>query len=147
MPLDVNIVTAERSVLHETGVDELIVPGAEGELAILPRHAALITSLEPGELRVIRGSDEIAMVVTGGFLEIADDHVTILADAAERAEDIDIARAEEARRRARDRMDEHIAEVDLTRAEASMRRSLARLRVAERRRRRGGSTGPPRTGI
>ncbi len=144
MALHVTIVTAERSILAESGVDELIVPGALGELAILPQHAALITSLDAGELRVLRGNDEIAMVVTGGFMEVNDDRVTILADAAERAEDIDTARAEEARRRARERIERREAAVDLGRAEAALRRSVARLRVADRRRRRGGGTGPPR---
>ncbi len=144
MALHVTIVTAERSILAESGVDELIVPGALGELAILPQHAALITSLDAGELRVLRGNDEIAMVVTGGFMEVNDDRVTILADAAERAEDIDMARAEEARRRARERIERREAAVDLDRAAAALRRSVARLRVADRRRRRGGSTGVPR---
>lgn len=144
MALHVTIVTAERSILAESGVDELIVPGALGELAILPQHAALITSLDAGELRVLRGADEIAMVVTGGFMEVNDDRVTILADAAERAEDIDTARAEEARRRARERIERREAAVDLGRAEAALRRSVARLRVADRRRRRGGGTGVPR---
>ncbi len=146
MPLTVKVVTAETDILAESGVDEVIAPGAEGQLAILPRHAALITSLEPGELRILRGSDEIGLVLTGGFMEVKDDHVTILADAAERAEEIDIARAEEARRRAEERLAQRDRTVDLARAESALRRSLMRLRVAERRRRRGGAGGPPRTG-
>ncbi|HWO93596.1 MAG TPA: F0F1 ATP synthase subunit epsilon [Dehalococcoidia bacterium] len=141
MPLTVEVITAERRVLSEAGVDEVIVPGAMGELAILPRHAALITALEPGEMRLVRGGDETSFVLTGGFLEVKDDKVTVLADAAERAEEIDVARAEEARRRAQERLAEHVSAEEMARAEAALRRSLMRLRVAERRRRRGGSSG------
>ena len=147
MPLEVSIVTAERNIFSEADIEKLIVPGALGELTILPQHAALITGLEPGEVRIIRGQDEISMVVTGGFMEVKDDAVTVLADAAERAEDIDTARAEEARRRAQERMAERADTVDLARAETALRRSLLRLRVAERQRRRGssGAGSPPRT--
>ena len=148
MPLEVRIVTAERNIFSESGVQKLIVPGALGELTILPQHAALITGLEPGEVRIIHGQDEISMVVTGGFMEVRDDAVTVLADAAERAEDIDLARAEEARRRAQERLAERVASMDLGRAEVALRRALIRLRVAERQSRRGGTRAgtPPQTG-
>ena len=148
MPLEVRIVTAERNIFSESGVQKLIVPGALGELTILPQHAALITGLEPGEVRIIHGQDEISIVVTGGFMEVKDDAVTVLADAAELAEDVDLARAEEARRRAQERLAERVASMDLGRAEVALRRAMIRLRVAERQRRRRGTRAgtPPLTG-
>lgn len=146
MPLSVEIVTAERVVRSEEGVDALIVPSIEGQLTILPRHAALMTMLEPGELIFRKGGAEEAFAVTGGFLEVKRDRVTVLADAAEAAEEIDIQRAEAARARAEARLREARArgtsEVDLARAQAALQRSLVRLRVAQRRRR----PGPPRPG-
>jgi F-type H+-transporting ATPase subunit epsilon len=117
-------------------VDVVVAPGIDGELAILPRHAPLMTMLQPGELRIHKGTEEIAMAVTGGFLEVRPDRVTVLADAAERAEDIDAARAEEAKLRAEQRISQRLSDTDLARAEAALRRSLIRLRVAEKRRRR-----------
>lgn len=131
-----DIVTAERQVFSEE-VDVVVAPGIEGELAILPHHAPLMTALQPGELRVRRGGEEFSMAVSGGFLEVRPDRVTILADAAERAEEIDIARAEEAKRRAEEELS-RAAEVDGARAEAALRRSLVRLKVGEKRRRRRG---------
>ncbi len=130
-----DIVTAEQLVFSED-VDVVIAPGIEGEMAILPRHAPLMTMLQPGELRVRQEGDEFSMAVTGGFLEVRPDRVTVLADAAERAEDIDAARAEEAKRRAEEWLAGRPSETDTARAEAALRRSLIRLRVAEKRRRR-----------
>lgn len=143
MPLTVEIVTAERVVSSQEGVDEVVAPGTEGEFAVLPEHAAFITTLAPGELRIITGEDEDAMVIAGGFLEVYNDRVVVLADAAERVEEIDIARAEEARRRAEESLLEQREVIDLVQTEAALRRALARLRVAERRRR--GGMRPPRT--
>src|SRR4030067_2989140 len=102
--LNVDIVTAERLVYSEQEVDELIVPGIAGELGVLPLHAPLLTMIQPGVLRVVKGGEEVAMAITGGFIEVRDNRVTILADAAERGEEIDTARAEEARRRAQERL-------------------------------------------
>lgn len=148
MPLTVEIVTAERVVKTETGVDVLIVPGSEGQLAILPKHAALMTTLDFGELIYRRGNEEQYFAIAGGFMEVRNDRVTILADQAEGADEIDIARAEQARARAQDRMrryrDQADRDVDLARAAAALQRSLLRLRVAERRRR--GNIGAPRPG-
>src|ERR1700741_4686672 len=101
MPLHVEIVTAERVVYSEEGVDEVVAPGSEGEFAVLPQHAAFITMLAPGEMRIMRsGGAEEGMAITGGVFEVRNDRVVVLADAAERAEEIDIARAEAARRKA-----------------------------------------------
>ena len=135
MPVRLDIVTAEQLV-YSDDVDIVVAPGIDGELAILPHHAPLMTMLQPGELRVHKGAEEIAMAVTGGFLEVRPDRVTVLADAAERAEDIDADRAEEAKRRAEQRLGQSLSDADLARAEAALRRSLIRLRVAEKRRRR-----------
>ena len=145
MALRVDIVTAERLVYSEEGVERLIVPGVEGELGVLTLHAPLLTMIQPGVLRIVKGGDEVEMAITGGFIEVRQNRVTILADAAERAEEIDTVRAEEARRRAQRVLEERISEEDLARAEASLARALARLKVAERRRRRrvGVPPGPP----
>ena len=145
MALRVDIVTAERLVYSEEGVERLIVPGVEGELGVLTLHAPLLTMIQPGVLRIVKGGDEVEMAITGGFIEVRQNRVTILADAAERAEEIDAVRAEEARRRAQRRLEERISEEDLARAAASLARALARLKVAERRRRRRGGVppGPP----
>jgi F-type H+-transporting ATPase subunit epsilon len=95
-----------------------------------------MTTLEPGELKVRKGGEEYSLVISGGFLEVRPDRIIILADAAERAEEIDIARAEAAKQRAQQRLTHATPEVDLAQAEAALRRSLARLKVAEKRRRR-----------
>ena len=144
MPLKVDIVTAERLVYSEEGVDEVVAPGSEGELTVLPMHAPLLTMIKPGVLRIVKGAEDIEMAVTGGFLEVRDDRVTILADAAERAEEIDVVRAEESRRRAERLIQERVSEEDLARAAAALQRALIRLKAAERRRRRTGARpGPP----
>ena len=139
--LSVDVITAERVVFSDSDIDVVVAPGTAGELGILPSHAPFITSLAPGELRLRKGNEETSMVITGGFLEVRDDKVVILAEAAERAEEIDLARAEEARRRAEQRIAARDSTVDLARVEADLRRSLVRLKVAERRRKRGGQ-GP-----
>ncbi len=145
MPLSVHVVTAEREVYTEDGVDEVVAPGIQGELTVLPSHAPLLTMIKPGILRLVKGSDETDVAITGGFLEVKDDRVTILADAAERAEEIDTVRAEEARRRAERTLEERGDTEELVAAAASLQRSLLRLRAAEKRRRRRprGPSGPP----
>ncbi len=134
--LNLEIVTAERSV-YSDDVDIVIAPGIAGQLGILPNHAALMTMLEPGEICVRKGTGETFIAISGGFLEVLDNKVVILADTAERAEEIDLTRAEAAKQRARERLEHPPTEMDTTRAEAALRRSLARLKVAERRRRKG----------
>jgi F-type H+-transporting ATPase subunit epsilon len=142
MPVSVEVVTAERVVFSDDNIDEVIAPGVEGQLGVLPRHAAFMTMLEPGELRLVKGEEEIILAVTGGFLEVRENKVMILADAAERAEEIDLARAEEARRRAEERLAARDSAIDLAKAEAALRRAVMRLGVAERRRRRPGAPRP-----
>jgi F-type H+-transporting ATPase subunit epsilon len=130
-----DIVTAERAVYSEE-VDLVVAPGVEGQLGILPHHAPLVTMLGVGELRVKNGDEEFFLAISGGFLEVRPDRVIVLADAAERAEEIDIARAEEAKRRAEEELHRHPSGMDAARVEVALRRSRTRLGVAERRRKR-----------
>ena len=136
--LDVEVVSAERVVF--TGEAEMVIaPGSMGLLGILPKHAPLLTSLTPGVLRIKQGGDEVVMAVSGGVLRINRDRVEVLTDAAERADEIDATRAEEARRRAEQVLSEQPRRgrgTDTEQAEAALRRSLVRLKVAELRRRR-----------
>lgn len=132
--LSFEIITGERVVYQETDVDMVVAPGTEGTLGILPQHAPLVSTLQPGELRVKKGASEVALAVSGGFLEVTGDRVLVLADAAERAEEIDVARAEQARQRAQEQLAARTREIDLVAAEAALRRSLVRLRIAARRR-------------
>jgi len=128
-------------MVYSDDVDVVIAPGVEGQLGILPNHASLLTMLQPGELVVRKEGEETEMFVSGGFLEVMQNRVTLLADVAERAEEIDIARAEEAKRRAEEQIKQAPPEMDLAVAEAALRRALARIKIAERRRKR---PGPPR---
>jgi F-type H+-transporting ATPase subunit epsilon len=146
MPLKVEVVTAESVVYSEEGVDRLIVPGVEGELGVLTLHAPLLTIIQPGVMRIVKGDDEVELAISGGFIEVRDNRITILADAAERAEEIDEMRAEEARRQAQRRLEEREADVDMAQVQAELAQALARIKaVTRRRRRRGGAPpGPPR---
>ncbi len=133
--LRLDVVTAERLVFSED-VDIVIAPGSEGELGILPRHAALMTTLQPGALRARIGTDEIDLAIGGGFLEVRDNRVLVLADSAERAEEIDTERARAAEERARQLLAERSTQtVDLLQVEGALRRSQIRLKVARRNRR------------
>ena len=138
------VVTAERTVFADD-VDMVVAPGIMGQLGILPHHAPLMTALTYGELIIHRqGQEDEFIAIGGGFMEVGPDHVTILADSAERAGEIDEERAEAARRRAEEVMaQKHEDHVDLARAEASLRRSLIRLKVAKRRKRWGGRPPGP----
>ncbi len=135
MVLRLEIVTAERLVYSDE-VDMIIAPGIMGQLGILPHHAPLMTMLEPGELRLKKNGEETYMAISGGFLEVLHNKVIILADTAERAEEIDIAHTIEAKQRAQEQLQLRPPGADLIAAEAALRRSLAQLKVAERRRRR-----------
>lgn len=135
--LRLDLVTAER-VVYSDDVDMVIAWGLEGQLGILPHHAPLMTILQPGELIIKKDNEEIYMAVSGGFLEVRPDRVIVLADACERAEEIDIARAEDAKRRAKDLIETPSTEIDTATAEGALRRSLVRLKVAEKIRRKRG---------
>lgn len=148
MPLTIEIVTIERIVRVEENVDVLVAPGIEGQLAILPRHSALMTTLDYGELIFRRSNAEESFAIAGGFMEVRNDRVSILAEQAEAAEEIDVDRARAARARAEERLRElqqrggEQSEADMARAQASLQKSLLRLRVAERRRRAPGAPRP-----
>ena len=135
--LKIDIVTAERVVYSEE-VDAVIAPGVEGQLGILPHHAPLMTTLQAGELRVRRGSEEDSLAISGGFLEVRPDRVIVLADTAERAEEIDMERAAAAKQRAEQRLVDRgrAPGLDEARSEAALRRAMARLTVAEKVKRR-----------
>jgi len=132
------IVTPEKMVFSDE-VDVILAWGVEGQLGILPHHAPLMTMLQPGDLVIRKGGQEETLTISGGFLEVRPDKVVILADACERAEEIDVARAEAAKQRAQEAIKTAATQVEAAAAEASLRRSLARLKAVERsRRRRGG---------
>ena len=133
--LKLEIVTAERTVFSDD-VTEVVAWGVEGQLGILPHHAPLMTMLQPGDLTIKKGSEEQYLAISGGFLEVRPDKVIILADACERAEEIDIARAEAAKRRAEEILKTRPPQVDTAAAEVALRRSLTRLKVVEKRRRK-----------
>ena len=135
--LHVEVVTAERE-LYNGEADSVNVQGSEGRLGILPRHAALLTMLAPGELTIKLGGAEEPLFVSGGFLEVSNNVVSVLADTAEHAEEIDQARAEEARRRAQERLEQTQDDSERAALNASLERAMARLRVSEVVRRRGG---------
>ena len=137
MPIHLEIVTVERKVYSED-VDMVIAPGSEGELGILHNHAPLLTRLNEGVLRVKRGGEEEAFAIGGGLMEVLPTKVIVLADAAERSDEIDVARAETARQRAEELIKQRPAGVELDAALAALRRSQVRLKVAQRRRRREG---------
>lgn len=136
--LHVTIVTAQQTVF-DGEAEMVIAPGSEGQLGILPRHAPLLTTLALGELRIRENGVDEGIFVAGGFLEVNDNVVTILADDAERATEIDEAHAEEARRRAQATLDRRDLDSGAeTAAVAELERAIGRLRVAELQRRRGG---------
>jgi F-type H+-transporting ATPase subunit epsilon len=133
--LHVEVVTAERE-LYNGEADMVSAPGAEGRLGILPRHAALLTFLTPGELRITLRDAEEPIFVSGGFLEVLNNTITVLADSAEHAEEIDQARAEEARRRAQERLAQAHSDIERAELQGALERAVTRLRVAELARRR-----------
>lgn len=137
--MTLNIVTAEREA-YSGGADYVVAPSTEGQLTILPRHAALMTTLSTGEVRFrADGGDEQSYALTGGFMEVVADSVTILADAAEHADDINVQRAEEAVERARERMASTSADLDIERAVQSLRRAQIRVKIGSQRRRAPGT--------
>jgi F-type H+-transporting ATPase subunit epsilon len=131
MPLHLQIVTPER-LAYEGDVDEVVVPGSEGELGILPHHAPLISLLGQGVLKLRRGTDEESFAIFGGFLQVRPDRVVVLAETADIAAEIDLERAERARREAEKVIEGGLESADLATARAALQRALIRIRVAER---------------
>lgn len=146
MPIRCEIVSQDRTVFAGD-VDIVILPGAGGELGVLPHHAPVLTTLKYGAVRVRRGGKEDIFAISGGIAEVQPDIVTVLADAAENVEEIDVARAEEARRRAQEALAKGVPpESDAFLAmEAALRRSNLRLDVV-RRYRKGGNRPPSHEG-
>jgi F-type H+-transporting ATPase subunit epsilon len=132
--LKLEIVTTER-LIYSGEVDMVLAPGVNGQLGILPHHASLLAALEGGDLIARTGEEELWFAVAGGFMEVTSDQVTVLADAAERAEEIDLTRAEQARKRAEALLRRRVDTLEFVRAEAALRRSLARIKAARHRRR------------
>ena len=143
-PMRLEIITAERQVYGED-VDVLVAPGAEGKLGILPHHAPLMTALQPGELLIRKDGEETYLSVTGGFMEVIGNKVTILADACERSDEIDEQRAQEAMERAQERLRNQGADIQLEQAAVAIHRAQIRLNVVRRRRSRG-TPGAPSQG-
>jgi len=131
--LRLEFVTPDRAVVHED-VDEVEIPGEEGYFGVLPGHAPLLAALKTGELWYRKGADRQYVFVSGGFAEVLPDRVAILAPIGERAEDIDIARAEAAKRRAEERLARPGAAVDLDaeRARQALLKAISRLQVSRR---------------
>jgi F-type H+-transporting ATPase subunit epsilon len=134
--LQLQIVSADRSLVNET-VDEVQIPGAKGYLGVLPGHTPLLTTLDVGQLWYRQGAEKHYLSIAFGFAEIQPDRVTILAQVAERADEIDPARAELARKRAEDRLTKPALDMDFERARIALLKSLIRLQVASRARTRG----------
>jgi F-type H+-transporting ATPase subunit epsilon len=135
--MHIEVVTAERE-LYSGEADSVIAPGSEGELGILPRHAALLTTLKVGELLIKLSGAEESVFVSGGFLEVSNNNVTVLAETAEYAEEIDQARAEAARRRAQELLAQAQSDVERAELVGALERAVARIHVAEITRRRRG---------
>jgi F-type H+-transporting ATPase subunit epsilon len=131
-----DIVTPEKRILHEEDVAIVTLRTVEGEIGILPGHLPLYSQLAPGELRYKKGTDEHFVAIHGGFLEVANSKVTVLADAAGRAEELDESLIEEARRKAEEAMSAKITEEDYALAEGALQRALLDLRVARKKRNR-----------
>lgn len=133
MPLHLEIVTAERLILSDD-VDQVNAPTKDGRVGILPRHMPLLTVLSEGELSIIKGGVRTEFAVFGGFMEVLPDRVTILADSCDRSDEIDLERAEEARKNAEERLAQRKSDQDLALAEADLRRALLQIKMAKSRR-------------
>ncbi len=137
MPLLLEIVTPERLAYSDT-VDAVNLPGIEGELGVLPHHAPLVSMLGLGELRIRKGGVEESFAIVGGFLQVRPDRVVVMAETADMASEIDLEKAQEARREAERAIEGgRVDEVNLAAARAALQQALLRIRVAERRHREG----------
>jgi len=137
MPILLEIVTPER-LAFSGEVDAVVVPGSEGELGVLPHHAPLVSTLGVGELRYRKGGEEESFAIAGGFLQVRPDRVVVMAEEADMASEIDLEKAQQAKREAEKAIEggSHDA-ADLAVARAELQQALLRIRVAERRHREG----------
>lgn len=131
--MQLDIITPIKSVLSQE-VDQITLPTESGEITILPNHIPLLTKVKPGELTIKKNNKSSFFAITGGFLEMKDNKITILADYAIRAEDIEVAKAKEAQERAEKAMKEKISGRDFAQAEAQLTRAMLELHIAKRRR-------------
>ena len=137
MGIQLEIVTPER-LAYSDEVDSVVLPGSEGELGVLPHHAPLVSMLGVGELRIRKGGAEESFAIVGGFLQVRPDKVVVMAETADLASEIDLERAQEARREAERALESGYHEgADLAAARAQLQQALLRIRVAERRHREG----------
>ena len=137
MTLHLEIVTPER-LAYEDDVDMVLVPGADGELGILPHHTPLVSLLGVGELKIRKGGEEESFAIAGGFLQVRPDKVVVMAETADLAAEIDLEKAQQARAEAERALEAGFVEAaDLSAARAELQRALMRIRVAERRHREG----------
>ncbi len=137
MPMQLEIVTPERRVYADE-VDMVLVPGIEGEMGILPHHTPLVSLLGMGELKIRKGGDEESFAIVGGFLQVGPDKVVVMAETADMASEIDLEKAQEARREAERALESGYHEgADLAAARAQLQQALLRIQVAERRHREG----------
>ncbi len=137
MPLRLDIVTPER-LAYSDDVDAVVLPGADGELGVLPHHAPLLATLGVGELRIRKGSHEEYFAIAGGFLQVRPDRVVVMAETADMASEIDLQKAQAAKAEAERALEAGFVEpADLAAARAALQAALLRIRVAERRHREG----------
>ena len=137
MPLQLEIVTPER-LAYSDSVDSVVLPGAEGELGVLPHHAPLLATLGVGELRIRKGGEEEFFAIAGGFVQVRPDTVVVMAEMADMASESDVEKAQEARREAERALESGDHEgADLAAARAQLQTALLRIRLAERRHREG----------
>ena len=137
MTILLEIVTPER-LAYSDEVDAVVLPGSEGELGVLPHHAPLVSTLGVGELRIRKGGAEESFAIVGGFLQVRPDKVVVMAETADMSSEIDLEKAQEARREAERALESGYSEgADLSAARAALQQALLRIRVAERRHREG----------
>ena len=137
MPILLEIVTPER-LAYSDEVDSVVLPGSEGEMGVLPHHAPLVSTLGVGELRIRKGGTEESFAIVGGFVQVRPDRVVVMAETADMASEIDLEKAQEARREAERALESGYHEAaDMAAARAALQQALLRIRVAERRHREG----------
>ncbi len=137
MPILLEIVTPER-LAYSDEVDSVVLPGSEGEMGVLPHHAPLVSTLGIGELRIRKGGTEDSFAIVGGFVQVRPDKVVVMAETADMASEIDLEKAQEARREAERALESGYHEAaDMAAARAALQQALLRIRVAERRHREG----------
>lgn len=130
--MHLTIITPETTVLQSDGVEHVLLPAENGEVGVLPGHIAMMCNLQVGRIHADLAGRSVRLATSGGFAEVLSDHITVLAETAEQAEQIDVERAGKARDRARQRLRRRDDEtIDFARAQAALLRALNRLRIAE----------------